>query len=576
MAFSGASFQQPHAAPGRAQHSARSVQPRAVAASLSSVSEESSLHKLKEFGFARGFEDHFDWDVPIGKGSFGTVRTAINKVTKQKYAVKSVAKKFTAGFLDFKYARRVRHEVDIYSRLKFCLGVAHMYAVYEDERSVSMVMELCSGGELWARVKARRFTERQAAYMLREILRTVSQCHTKGIIIRDIKPDNFLFAGPGDNDPLKMIDFGLSAYCQEGEYLEEKAGSFLYVAPEVLKQHYDTKADLWSTGIVAYELLTGRFPFVNEDNELLVPSLATVGTGAGRLEPREINRCILLGELDFTRPPWNTLSPGANDFVQSLLGRNPWGRPTAIAALSHPWLLENTAGSPGRDSSAEWSASGRQLTGLALLDTLVQRLQRYAGYPQLKQVALRVMASFVVLEPAMEAPCREAAKMGDPSGSGKIMVEAVTQLLQCGRFDLSPDEIAQLLSCFHITDGEIVYWEWMACIIGWRQVQANPQWDTWVERVFNDLDYDGSGEITANELQAALCDSGPRTWDEDCPVPDSIPSALREVGKYESLDKVKISLPEFRDVMRTKDNDRLEFFESRRVVDPAETEWRWS
>lgn len=107
-------------------------------------------------------------------------------------------------------------------------------------------------------------------------------------------------------------------------------------------------------------------------------------------------------------------------------------------------------------------------------------------------------------------------------------------------------------------------------------MQANPEWDTWVERVFNELDYDEEGEITENALKAALCDSGPRTWDEDCPVPDSIPSALREVGKYESLEEVRISLPEFRDVMRTKDTDRLEFFESRRVVEPAEREWRWS
>ena len=79
------------------------------------------------------------------------------------------------------------------------------------------------------------------------------QCHSKNIVIRDVKPDNFLFLDGSEKSPLKAIDFGLAQYCTEHDVLEDRAGTPMYIAPEVLRRSYGQKADLWSVGVTAYQ-----------------------------------------------------------------------------------------------------------------------------------------------------------------------------------------------------------------------------------------------------------------------------------------------------------------------------------
>lgn len=64
---------------------------------------------------------------------------------------------------------------------------------------------------------------------------------------------------------LQAIDFGISIFCQTGQYIDVRAGTPIYIAPEVLRMNYTLSADIWSLGIVAYQLLTGRLPFAGEE-----------------------------------------------------------------------------------------------------------------------------------------------------------------------------------------------------------------------------------------------------------------------------------------------------------------------
>lgn len=73
-----------------------------------------------------------------------------------------------------------------------------------------MVMELCEGGGILDRIKDGPFTEKRVAYIIRSILRFIAQCHAKGIIFRDVKPDNFLFLTQEEDSPVRATDFGLS------------------------------------------------------------------------------------------------------------------------------------------------------------------------------------------------------------------------------------------------------------------------------------------------------------------------------------------------------------------------------
>ena len=88
-----------------------------------------------------------------------------------------------------------------------------------------------AGGQLWERVEAGRFSEAQAARIIREILQLLAQAHSKNIVIRDIKPDNLLFLDHSKNAPLKAIDFGIATVCTPDDVLEERCGETLSCTP---------------------------------------------------------------------------------------------------------------------------------------------------------------------------------------------------------------------------------------------------------------------------------------------------------------------------------------------------------
>ena len=87
------------------------------------------------------------------------------------------------------------------------------------------VDEVCFvGGQLWERVEAGRFSEAQAARIIREIMQLLAQAHSRNIVIRDIKPDNLLFLDHSEDAPLKAIDFGIATICTPDDVLEERCG----------------------------------------------------------------------------------------------------------------------------------------------------------------------------------------------------------------------------------------------------------------------------------------------------------------------------------------------------------------
>ena len=92
-----------------------------------------------------------------------------------------------------------------------------------------------------------------------DMLRAVNYLHLNGIVHRDIKLENFLFADNSHDSRLILIDFGLSKLIDDGEKLNQVVGSCYYTSPEVLNRCYDTKCDIWSIGIICYMLLSGNY-----------------------------------------------------------------------------------------------------------------------------------------------------------------------------------------------------------------------------------------------------------------------------------------------------------------------------
>ncbi|DBA71563.1 hypothetical protein WJX79_004862 [Trebouxia sp. C0005] len=503
---------------------------------ITSVSKNAPL---RLFGYRQDFESRYELKEKVGSGSFGTVYKVSSKQTGEDFAVKTIAKRWASGAqMEPLFVRRIQHEVDIYNHIGRSLNVAYLYGAYEDSKNVMLVMELCKGGEMWNRVRSGRYSEKDAANAVRDVLRTVAQCHARNVLIRDVKPDNFLYLTSDENAPLKAIDFGLAQYCKADENLREKAGTAIYIAPEVLKMKYSLPADLWSAGIIAYQLVTGRLPFTGEEGE----EVSTQYMEKKQFEHKEVFRAVLYADLDFTRAPWDTVSPACKALVQSLLQRDPACRPTAVEALKHSWL-----------SYTEEVASDLPLGG-----DIVQRLQRFGTYGRLKQIALRKVAHNIASDSALVSDLRKAFQQLDTADTGTIKYDDAQKALEQGGFNLSRPEMQQLVS--QLVDemdeqGDIQYDNWVAAMVDWREVEHSQEWHDWVQKAFEAFDVDGSGSIGIKDLQDMLCQG------EICAVPDTVEAAIREADVLDQ--DGNISLEEFEALMHSADTDALDLFDTR-------------
>jgi calcium-dependent protein kinase len=126
----------------------------------------------------------------------------------------------------------------------------------------------CSGGELFEKIqKSSKFTEKQAAAYIKQLLSAIVYLHHRNIVHRDLKAENILFDIPGEESNLKLIDFGISSEFVAGKKMTDPLGTPYYIAPEVLLENYDEKCDVWSCGVILYILLCGYPPFNGETDD---------------------------------------------------------------------------------------------------------------------------------------------------------------------------------------------------------------------------------------------------------------------------------------------------------------------
>jgi len=127
----------------------------------------------------------------------------------------------------------VRREISIMKHLDHP-NIVRLKEAYEDRDHVHIVMEVCTGGELFDRIVERgHYSEKDAADLVRTMVQVVKHCHERGVMHRDLKPENFLLASRDANSAIKATDFGLSVYFKPGDYFRDIVGSAYYVAPEV-------------------------------------------------------------------------------------------------------------------------------------------------------------------------------------------------------------------------------------------------------------------------------------------------------------------------------------------------------
>lgn len=158
--------------------------------------------------------DLFTLGRKLGQGQFGTTYLCVENSTGIEYACKSISKRKLISKED---VEDVRREIQIMHHLAGHKNIVTIKGAYEDPLYVHIVMELCSGGELFDRIIQRgHYSERKAAELTKIIVSVVEACYSLGVMHRDLKPENFLLVNKDDDFSLKAIDFGLSVFFKPG------------------------------------------------------------------------------------------------------------------------------------------------------------------------------------------------------------------------------------------------------------------------------------------------------------------------------------------------------------------------
>lgn len=331
-----------------------------------------SLESPVVFGYNQDFLKLYEVGPNLGKGGFGVVEQVTKKKTGEIFACKKICKNLTSTVAtptqQKRHLENIKREIEVLRTLKGTLSVASLEGIFEDEQFVYIVMECCFGGELLHTIGLRPYSESIVIRIMRAVLRTLAQCHERNILHRDIKPGNFMFLKKDDpHSAIKAIDFGLAVF-SEGPTVPRTDlgfdGTPWFMAPEVLSSQVVPASDVWSAGVMAYQLLSGLLPF--DDKKCRhAPALSAVW------------KSVLSDEPDFSRKCWKEVSSEAQDFIKSVLKKDPKQRPTALEALNHPWLKK------GKKEGSTKSLS----------HTIVQRIQRFGQSSLFKRTVLDMIAN---------------------------------------------------------------------------------------------------------------------------------------------------------------------------------------
>ena len=253
----------------------------------------------------------FEKDREIGKGGFGLVWKVIHKKTQKVYCIKVIQK---AGIIEQKLIDQMNREIEIMYILNHphCLRLKNHF---EDDTNFYLVMPLASKGQLYRVLKKfRKFDEKTAAQILRETISALQYLHSFNppIIHRDIKPENLLL---NEGGRVLLADFGWSNF-SDGDVRKTFCGTPEYIAPEMLlKKGHDTRVDIWSIGILMFELLAGYSPFVAKTHQELYQNIKKL-------------------KINWPRD----MSALAKNLISSILKTNPNERLSFEKILEHPWF----------------------------------------------------------------------------------------------------------------------------------------------------------------------------------------------------------------------------------------------
>lgn len=410
-------------------------------------------------------------------GQFGYALLATHRESGQKRAVKVISKSRFARSAEKKYHfEQLRGEIEVMRRLNHP-NIIKMYDVFETDTELYIVMELCSGGELFDRIKEYgSYSEKDASKVMRQMIEGLKYMHENKIAHCDLKPDNFLFLNEKHDSPIKIIDFGMSKFVQRRKYFSVICGTPYYVAPEVIEGRYSEHCDMWSMGVVLFVMLFGYPPFYADQNKY------------GNLTDQKIFQLIRKGFEAIVKDGYGAhfpkaipISDSARDLIKKLLVLDTAKRLTAEEALEHPWLTGETA------------------SNTPIITTVIKNMQSFSSSCKFKQALLQYMAN-TISDEEMQTFKKIFSSL-DENGDGVITINEFKKAMSKGGHSMSGDELEKLLKLVDVDgDGNLSYQELVMASVQ-RKISAKEErlWET-----FCKLDLNGDGMLTAEEIEKVL------------------------------------------------------------------------
>ena len=236
----------------------------------------------------------------LGKGSYAVVKLAMDKKTKNKYAIKIYSKNC---LIDPQLRNTVKNEINILKQIDN-ENVMKLYEVIDTQSNLYLVLEYINGINLLEIIKNEKnhfIKESRAKKIFSKIVQGINYCHQINIFHRDIKLENILVL---KDDSVKIIDFGFGIICKSDTYQKLFCGTKSYMPPEIVKKekYIASYSDIWSLGVLFYAMLFGVFPFKGKDDDDLFDKIIEAKLNFPEYNPISDKTKELFGKIFVINP----------------------------------------------------------------------------------------------------------------------------------------------------------------------------------------------------------------------------------------------------------------------------------
>ena len=462
--------------------------------------------------------DNYIISKSLGEGGFGSVVKVIHKNTGQVRAMKIIPKNnLKQGYTE----EEIFREINILKKLEHPY-IMKLYEFYSDEEYFYLINEFCSEGDLSEKLqKVGRFEEKLVKLLMFQIFSAVWYLHSNNVIHGDLKLENVMIDNlnfheskkKNDNNnnnnlknsfekrlslvtsykldfhniqnvegnkhkfdniknfEIKLIDFGAAKiFTKYKKQFDDTVGTLVYCSPEVLKNNYDSKCDIWSCAVIMYILLSGEIPFAGDSEE-------------------EIIKSIMNKKVSFDSSFFNNVSEEAKDLIQKCLIYNKSKRYNAKEALDHPFF------------KIDIDVNNLFQEDLTVeINQVLVRMKNFSTESKFHQ-AILVFLAYNYAEKRITERLKHIFFYINKSLDGRIKPKELLSIYQENNMKITKDEVLKIIKSVDFNNsGAIEYEEFIRIALPKEDLLTEIN----LKEAFDLFDINKTGNITVNEMKEVL------------------------------------------------------------------------